>query len=129
MTAARPLASAFETGALLGIIEQSGFGIATLTEGLAREDLMRSRLTRTEVLRLLQAMAESLAALAPAVRAVMPELDWEGWAGLRAPLHGPPGTARDEALAFGCESLVPATLLWLQVYRRSHPTLFQMGPP
>ncbi len=121
-------ASGFATGALLGIVEQSGAGIATLTEGLEREELQRSRLTRAEVQRLLLAMADSLGALDPGVRAAMPELDWDGWAALAPALRGPAGEALDDALAFGHASLVPATLLWLRVYRQSHPERFRMAP-
>ena len=32
------------------------------------------------------------------------------------------------ALAFGCEAVLPATLLWLRVYRQGQPELFQMVP-
>jgi hypothetical protein len=34
---------------------------------------------------------------------------------------GPP---QDEALRFAVQSLVPATLSWLRVYRQSEPDLF-----
>lgn len=42
--------------------------------------------------------------------------------------EGPAGNALDEALWFACESLVPATLLWLRVYQQSQPELFRMAP-
>lgn len=116
------------TGALLGIVEQAGSDIAILTDDLAREELLRSRLTRAEVLRQLLSMADSLAALDPGVRRAMPELDWDGWAALGTALRGPPGAALDEAMAFGCASLVPATLLWLRVYRQGQPELFRLAP-
>ena len=35
--------------------------------------------------------------------------------------------ARDEALWFAVRSLVPATLMWLRVYRESNPELFGFG--
>ncbi|WP_234192537.1 hypothetical protein [Pseudacidovorax sp. NFM-22] len=117
-----------EIGALLGIVEQAGTDVATLIEGLTREELLRSRLTRQEVLRLLARMAATLAALPPGVRARMPELDWDGWQSLAQRLALPPGPALDEALAFGCEAVLPATLLWLRVYRQGQPELFQMVP-
>ena len=121
-------AGGIETGALLGIVEQAGTGIATLVEGLTRDELLRSRLTRQEVLRLLARMAATLATLPPGVRARMPELDWDGWQSLAQRLALPPGSALDEALAFGCEAVLPATLLWLRVYRQGQPELFQMVP-
>ncbi|MBO9643084.1 MAG: hypothetical protein J7603_08170 [Pseudacidovorax sp.] len=117
-----------ETGALLGIVEQAGTGIATLIEGLTREELLRSRLTRQEVQRLLARMAAALGTLAPGVRARMPEMDWDGWQSLAQRLALPPGPDLDDALAFGCEAVLPATLLWLRVYRQGQPELFQMVP-
>jgi hypothetical protein len=53
----------------------------------------------------------------------MPEIDWEGWRSTRR-LLDPPGAQRDEALWFAARSLVPATLTWLRLYRRTHPQLF-----
>lgn len=114
------------TGALLGIIEQAGTAIATLVEGLERDELLRSRLTRAEVLRQLKALADSAGQLEPAVRGEMPELDWTGWDAMRPRFSGPSGESLDEALWFACESLVPATLLWLRVYQQSQPVLFRM---
>lgn len=116
------------TGALLGIIEQAGMAVVTLVEGLERDELLRSRLTRSEVLRQLKLLADSAGQVDPAVRRDMPELDWPGWDALRPRLSGPAGAALDEALWFACESLVPATLLWLRVYRQSQPALFRMVP-
>ncbi|HEY0202309.1 MAG TPA: hypothetical protein VGC24_11510 [Burkholderiaceae bacterium] len=114
------------TGALLGIIEQAGMAIATLTEGLEHAELLHSRLTRAEVLRQLRILADSAAALAPEVRQAMPEVDWPGWQAMRAPLALQPGVALDDALWFACESLVPATLLWLRFYRQNQAGLFRM---
>lgn len=114
------------TGALLALIEQSGMAVLTLIEGLAREELLRSRLTRAEVQRQLTTLARSAAQVEPAARAAMPELDWPGWDALGPRLAGPPGEALDEALWFACESLVPATLLWLRVYQQGQPELFRM---
>ncbi|MEO8120494.1 MAG: hypothetical protein ABI606_14400, partial [Rhodoferax sp.] len=58
--------------ALLAIIEQAGTAIATLVEGLERDELLRSRLTRAEVLRQLKTLADSVGQLGPAARAEMP---------------------------------------------------------
>ncbi len=116
-----------ETGALLAIVEQTGMAVATLVEGLERDELLRSRLTRAEVLRQLQALASALGALGATVRAAMPEVDWSGWEAMRRSLSQPPGRTLDDALWFACESLVPATLLWLRVHRRSQAQLFQMS--
>lgn len=114
--------------ALLGLIEQAGTAIATLTEGLTRDELLHSRLTRGEVLRQLKTLADSVDQLDPAVRAEMPELDWRGWDAMRPRFDAPAGEVLDEALWFACESLVPATLLWLRVYQKSASPLFRMRP-
>lgn len=114
--------------ALLGLMEQSGIAVATLIEGLEQEELLRSRLTRAEVLRQLQRLADSAAQVEPSLRAAMPELDWSGWEAMRARFAAPAGAALDEALCFACEALVPATLLWLRVYQQSQPELFRLAP-
>ena len=79
--------------ALLGLMEQSGMAVATLVEGLEQEELLRSRLTRAEVLRQLQRLAASAAQVEPSLRADMPELDWSGWEALRARFAAPAGAA------------------------------------
>ena len=112
--------------ALLGLIEQAGLAVATLVEDLARDEFLRSRLTRAEVTRQLATLADSAAQMTPTARTRMPELDWDSWDGLRTRLRLPRGEALDEALWFACQSLVPATLLWLRVYRQSQPELFRM---
>jgi uncharacterized protein with HEPN domain len=114
--------------ALLSLMEQAGSAIATLMEGLERDELLRSRLTRAEVLRQLRTLADSAGQIAPAARREMPELDWTGWDAMRSRFSAPAGEALDEALWFACESLVPATLLWLRVYQQSQPALFRMAP-
>lgn len=114
--------------ALLGLMEQAGMDVATLIEGLDRAELLRSRLTRAEVLRQLKQMADSAAQVEPAMRAAMPELDWSGWDAMRSRFDAPTGEALDETLWFACTSLMPATLLWLRVYQQSQPELFRLAP-
>jgi uncharacterized protein with HEPN domain len=114
--------------ALLGLIEQAGTSIAILTEGLERPELLRSRLTRSEVLRQLSLLAASAADVEPAMRAQMPELDWAGWDRMGSRFSSKAREALDEALWFSVSSLVPATLLWLRVYQQSQPALFRLAP-
>jgi hypothetical protein len=114
--------------ALLGLMEQAGLAVATLIEGLERNELLRSRLTRGEVLRQLKTLANSATQVDAELRTAMPELNWSGWDHLQRRFGGPPGAELDEGLWFACESLVPATLLWLRLYRQSQPTLFRMTP-
>ena len=114
--------------ALLGLMEQAGIAVATLIEGLEREELLRSRLTRAEVLRQLKQLADSAAQVEPDMRVSMAELDWSGWDAMRSRFAAPAGEALDETLWFACTALMPATLLWLRVYRQSQPELFRMAP-
>lgn len=118
--------SGLVTSALLGIVEQAGLAVLTLAENLTEDELLRSRLTRAEVQRQLTTLADSLVQLAPTLHTAMPDLGWEGWQSLQAVLHGPPGPALDDALWFASSSLVPATVLWLRVYRKEKPELFRM---
>lgn len=112
--------------ALLGMIEKAGTSIAILIDGLEKNELLRSRLTRREVLRQLKTLADNVAQLGEPARDAMPELDWSCWDNMRSRFDARPGEALDEALWFACESLVPATLLWLRVYQQSQPELFRM---
>lgn len=116
------------TSALLGLIEESGLGVVTLAEGLDEADLRRSRLTRAELLRQVRVMAHSVVAVPPSAREAMPELDWEGWRTLATRLQADTGETVEESLWFAVSSLVPATLLWLRVYRQSQPQMFVMTP-
>lgn len=114
--------------ALLNLIEQTGLDVATLAEGLDEADLRRSRLTRAELLRQLRLMANSAMAVPPSAREDMPELDWEGWRLLALRLQAETSDDLDEAIWFAIHSVVPATLLWLRVYRQGQPQLFSMTP-
>jgi uncharacterized protein with HEPN domain len=113
--------------ALLGLIQGSCESVLILVEQLPRDELIRSRLTRAEVQRQLATLAASVAQIEPEQRATMPEFDWSGWALMGMQLARPPGETLDEALWFASQSLVPATLLWLRVYRQSQPDLFRMS--
>jgi hypothetical protein len=117
---------AIETSARLAIIEQSGTAVMILTEGVERDELLHSRGTRAEVQRQLRILTDSAAGIAPEVCAALPEIDWSGWQAIGVQLGLPPGLVFDDALWFACEALVPATLLWLRVHRRSQPALFKM---
>lgn len=115
------------TAALLKTIEEAGVDVLTLIEGLDDVELLGSRLTRQEVARQLRLFTEAAAALPDEVRQGMPEVDWAGLGAAGGALAGPGGVALDDALRFACRSLVPATLMWLRVYRKQHPRWFEMG--
>jgi uncharacterized protein with HEPN domain len=112
------------TAPMLQLIQQAGEAVLTLTEGLQQGELLRSRLTRAEAQRQLQRIADTLADGPDALRRLMPEIDWAGWRATRLALAAPCAQL-DEALWFAVQSLVPATLSWLRVYRQSHAELFQ----
>ena len=116
------------TSALLALIEQSGLAVVTLAEGLDEADLRRSRLTRAEILRHLRLLARSAMSVTPSSREEMPELDWGGWRRLSLQLQADTGDDVEDALWFAVSALVPATLLWLRVYRQGQPKLFVMSP-
>ena len=109
--------------AMLSLIQDCGEGVLVLVDGLQPGELLRSRLTRAEVQRQLAQMAGALGALAPEARRALPEIDWDGWLATERALLTP-GAEQDDALWFAASSLVPATLLWLRVYRESQPALF-----
>jgi len=50
--------------ALLSLIEQTGPSVAIFIEGMKRDELLRSRLTRVEVLRQLKTLADSVGQVA-----------------------------------------------------------------
>ncbi len=108
---------------LFTIIEEAGIAVTILGEDVERAEFLASRLTRSEVQRQLLIIAGAADKVPAATRQLLPELEWDGWDKLGRELQqGQAGT--DEALWFGLRSLVPATLMWLQVYRRNQPELF-----
>lgn len=112
---------------LIGLLQEAGEAVLTLTEGLEQGELLSSRLTRAEVTRQLQVMASAMKRMPAPLTQAMPEIDWAAWRGVEISLREP-GPAREDALWFGVQSLVPATLSWLRVYRQSSPELFTYWP-
>jgi len=94
-----------------------------MTEGLEQEEFFATRLTRQEVLRQMNIMAETAGNMPDEIRAILSEIDWQGWTALGIQLKIPDGFDRD-ALWFGVRSLVPAMLMWLRVYRQNQPEVF-----
>lgn len=112
------------TAPMLQLVNDAGEAVLVLTDGLQRDELLRSRLTRAEVRRQLLQLACTLADAAPGLHARMPEIDWGGWRAMAAALDGDDALQADDALWFAVQSLVPATLGWLRVYRREQAGLF-----
>lgn len=106
--------------AVLAIIEEAGVNVLTMTEGLDESEFLSTRLTRQEVRRQLVVMNDAMSGLSLPARKEMQELDWEGW----AVAAGRMGKEDDDAIWFLVRSLVPATLMWLRLYRTMRPELF-----
>jgi uncharacterized protein with HEPN domain len=112
---------------LLGIIEEAGIAVLTLTEGLEKDELLASRLTQVETLRHVKIMAETAANLSAQAQQTLAEVDWDGWRTVGRQLAAGAADAQ-EALWFAVRSLVPATLMWLRVYRKNQPQAFESKP-
>jgi len=117
----------FNAASLL-IVEEAGSSVLILTEGLEKEEFLRSRLTRREVCRQLSIVAKGFDGMPAQAQAAMPEIGWDGWRAA-ARLLATPGPELDETLWFAVQSLVPATLMWLRVYRENQPQLFSFPVP
>jgi uncharacterized protein with HEPN domain len=112
---------------LLSIIDEAGIAVLTLTEGLEKDEFLGSRLTRAETLRQVRIMSTSASHVPPPTQALLPEVEWRGWQGLAQQLDADWAT-QGEALWFAVRALVPATLMWLRVYRQNQPQVFQWAP-
>jgi len=112
------------TAPLLNLIQESGESVLVLTDDIDEASFARSRLTRAEVRRHVQTLAATLEGLGAGVEAQMPEIDWDGWRGVRRQLQSDQPSVQTEGLWFAVQSLVPATLSWLRVYRQSQPEMF-----
>ena len=114
-------------GALLGILEEAATAVLTMCEGLEEEEFFASRLTQKEVLRQLRIMSDTVGNMPAETRTCLAEIDWEGWSALGVELRKETASGREQ-LWFAIRSLVPATLLWLRVYRKNQPEMFSFIP-
>ena len=110
--------------ALLANIVNAGTDALVLAEDMDEATFRRSRLARAEMARLVGVMATNLADLPDAQRQQFAEIDWAAWAALAQQIRQD-GPERDEALWFATRALVPATLMWLRVYKQGQPQLFE----
>lgn len=111
------------SAALLGILEEAGIAVLTLSEGLAKDEFFSTRLTQQEVLRQLRIMTETSASMSKELKMELTEIDWASWSVLGLQLRIAGGFDR-EAVWFSVRSLVPAMLMWLRVYRQNQPEFF-----
>lgn len=115
------------SSAMLGILEEAGQAVLILAEGLEPDEFFDSRITQHEVLRQMTVMAGIAVKVPEDLKQKMIEIDWAGWSVLSVQLTMADGSGRD-ALWFGVRSLVPATLMWLRVFRKNIPELFSPIP-
>ena len=114
------------TGAMLGLIQQTGMDVIVLTEELDEQEFFSSRLTRMETLRLLGVMAYNARDLPANVREQLPEIDWAAWAALPTALVNP--TSHPLQIWVAARELAPLTVQHLIDYRRVYPELFSLAP-
>ena len=107
------------SGPLLQKIEEAGVAVLTLTEGIEENEFAKSRLTRQETCRQLELLGNAAAEMLPSARAAFSEIDWTEWLGIAE-------TAVNDnpKLWQIITELVPATLMWIRVYRNNQPQLF-----
>jgi len=110
--------------ALLTIVEDAGTAVLTLIEGVEQKDFQRSRLTRSEVLLHTKVVSDALASIPEATRPLLPEIDWKGWNAAARAIADPTSPDAEDALWFAITALMPATLMWIRVYRKDQPQLF-----
>ncbi len=114
------------TGAMLGLLQQTGMDVIVLTEELDEQEFFASRLTRQETLRLLGVMAYTARDLPAPVRDRLAEIDWPAWAALPEALIRP--NEHPLKIWVAARELAPRTVQQLIDYRRVHPDLFSMVP-
>ncbi|MEJ2553112.1 MAG: hypothetical protein P8164_00170 [Gammaproteobacteria bacterium] len=108
--------------AKIAAIEEAGTAVLTLSEGVEKDEFLRSRLTRAEVRRQVRTIADVSLEIPAMARSELAEIAWEGWAFTARHLHA--GGDDGEVLWRAVTTLIPATLSWLRVYRHNQPDLF-----
>lgn len=114
------------TGAMLGLMEQLGMDIITLTEGLSEGEFFASRLARAQTLQRLNSMTKTVADLPSEVRQRMPEIDWDAWDTLASIL--PKNAHHPLQIWVAVQELTPLTMQRLKGYQKQQPKLFSIVP-
>ncbi len=113
--------------AMLMSLDEVCTNVLILAEGLEKQEFLSSRLTRAEVKHQILTMTGLAKNISPAVCKTMPELDWAGFEVLTAQISRG-GESENEALWFAISASIPAALMWLRIYKKSHPDLFSFMP-
>lgn len=113
-------------GTLLGLLEQLGMDVLTLTSNLSEDEFFASRLTQRQTLQLLDNMVKTADSLPQEVKLRMPEIDWLAWASLGDIL--PQAERHPLQLWVAVQALTPMTVQRLRNYRKRLPQLFSVVP-
>jgi uncharacterized protein with HEPN domain len=109
------------------IVRTCGQNIQTLlAEMQAEQELFDSPATLHAVEAELLTLAQTLEHLSPLLRERLTHLDWHGWHHLQQLLQLDVQPRR-EAVWYGIQALVPATLELLEQLRRQEPVWFELG--
>jgi len=106
--------------------ERAASSVLTMTEGLERPELARSRVTRRAVREFLLSATAAVEGLSPKARIALPELDFFAWRTTRQRLEAGEAIEGDTGW-FAIQALLPTTLGWFRFYRESQPDLFAVG--
>jgi hypothetical protein len=114
-------------GLMLNLIREACMNIVILAENTEEDGFGRSIITREEIRKQLQTVAQTAANLSPDTLRALPKINWGGWADTwrRMDIGG-----NDEHAAMwqAVCLLAPATLTWLRVYPKYFPDLFVFKP-
>lgn len=109
------------------MVQASGQAIAQLVAPMQSEqELFASPATLQAVEAHLRLIATTLAHLPEPLQMRLTELDWHGWSRLHHALDQP-HSPRREAVWYGIQALVPATLEMLARVRKRYPVWFEIG--
>lgn len=104
-------------------IEEASTAVLTLAEGLEQTELLGSRLTKFEIRRQLLSAVDAHAALSPAARQALEELDFSGWESTGQRIREG-GEAEINASWMAIQAMAPTTLGWIRFYKSKNPELF-----
>jgi uncharacterized protein with HEPN domain len=113
--------------ARIAAIEAATSSVLTMMEGLERNELARSRLTRRAVREFLLSATLAVEGLSREARTALPELDFFAWRATRQRLEAGEGVEGDTGW-FAIQALMPTTFEWLRFYRENQPELFAVSP-
>lgn len=114
-------------GLMLNMIREACMNMVILAENTEEAGFARSVITREEIRKQMQTVAQTSANLTPETRRSLPKIQWDAWAETwrRAQIGG---NDEHQAMWQAVCLLAPATLTWLRVYPKYQPDLFAFKP-